>query len=90
MLSAFSIQIMYTKLYYNAPGNKTMKGKVRPHGGPPQKKERPIGALLCAALFFCLRLAVDAAIDPLFPVGEHELLGQLLLHGGDAPGILAA
>ena len=41
-------------------------------------------------LFFCLRLAVDAAIDPLFPVGEHELLGQLLLHGGDAPGILAA
>mgnify|MGYP002508148934 CR=1 FL=1 len=41
-------------------------------------------------LFSRLGLAVEAAVDPPLPVGELELLGQLLLHGGDAPGVLAA
>src|SRR5699024_1016817 len=36
-----------------------------------------------------LGLAVQAAVDPALPVGELEHLGQLLLHGGDAPGAFA-
>ncbi len=36
-----------------------------------------------------LRLAVAAAVDTAGRVRQHELLGQLLLHGGDAAGVLA-
>ena len=39
---------------------------------------------------FGLGLAVAAAIGALLAVGQQEHLGQLLLGGGDAAGILAA
>ena len=36
-----------------------------------------------------LRLAVAAAVDAADRVRQHKFLGQLLLHRGDAAGILA-
>ena len=36
-----------------------------------------------------LGVTVQAAVHPVLPVGEAEDVGQFLLDGGDAPGILA-
>ena len=41
-------------------------------------------------LLLCFRLAVQAAVGALFPVGQGKDLGQLLLHGGNAAGVFAA
>ena len=61
------------------------------YGGeaPENKKKERLLPLLLNISLPRLGLAVQAAVDPALPVGELEDLGQLLLHGGDAPGVFA-
>lgn len=49
-----------------------------------------MGKALVMGILVCLGFAVQAAIHSLLGVGELEDVGQLLLGGGDAAGILAA